>query len=46
MISFHALIIVHIYDGTNLYLDVNNDNIKSKNVHFEIDLKKEDKGKK
>lgn len=43
---FKSIYKTHIYDGTNLYLDVNNDNIKSKNVHFEIDLKKEDKGKK
>lgn len=30
----------HIFKGTNLYLDINNDNIKAENAHFEIDMKK------
>ena len=30
----------HIFKGTNLYLDTNNDNIKAKNAHFEIDMTK------
>lgn len=41
---FKAIYKTHNYKGTNLYLDATNDFIKSKNTHFEIDLK-ENKGK-
>lgn len=33
----------HFYKGTDLYLDLNNNNIRSKNTHFEIDMTKEKK---
>lgn len=35
----------YFYKGTNLYLDLNNSNIKSKDTHFEIDLTKTKKEK-
>ncbi len=41
---FNAIYQTHIYNGSNLYMDATNDFIKSKNTHFEIDLK-ENKGK-
>ncbi len=35
----------HLLNGTNLYLDINNDYIKAKNTHFEIDVTQQEKGK-
>jgi lipopolysaccharide assembly outer membrane protein LptD (OstA) len=37
---FQAIYNDNIFNGTNLYLDINNDNIKAKNAHFEIDMTK------
>ncbi|MCT7909145.1 LPS export ABC transporter periplasmic protein LptC [Arcobacter lacus] len=42
---FESVYNSHSYKGTNLYLDLNNSNIKSKNAHFEIDLNKTKKEK-
>lgn len=36
----------HYMKGTNLYTDLNNSFITSKNSHFEIDISKDNKGKK
>ena len=38
--AFKGIYNNHIYVGTNLYLDATNDTIKSKNTHFEIEMKK------
>lgn len=40
---FESVYNSHFYKGTNLYLDLNNSNIKSQNTHFEIDMTKEKK---
>lgn len=37
---FESVYNSHFYKGINLYLDLNNSNIKSKDAHFEIDLNK------
>jgi len=37
---FESIYNTHLFKGTNLYLDINNDNITAKNTHFEIDLTK------
>lgn len=42
---FESVYNSHFYKGINLYLDLNNSNIKSKDAHFEIDLNKTKKEK-
>ena len=37
---FKSIYNEHIFNGTNLYLDINNSNITAKNTHFEIDVTK------
>ncbi len=43
---FDAIYNTHSLKGTNLHLDINNDYIKAKNTHFEIDVTQQEKGKK
>jgi hypothetical protein len=43
---FNAVYKKNILDGDNLLLDINNDFIVAKNTHFEIDMIKNEKGKK
>lgn len=44
--TFDGIYNNHYMKGTNLYADLNNDFMTSKNSHFEIDISKNSKGKK
>jgi lipopolysaccharide assembly outer membrane protein LptD (OstA) len=43
---FKSVYYKHILDGDSVFLDINNEFITAKNTHFEIDVTKNEKGKK